>query len=257
MLCEGVGIRAIGRLTGLDKKTVLRILESAGEQCARLLDAKIRNVKASWIQVDEIHSFVLAKEMKDAEHGEFFTYLSVDMSSKLIVNSLVGKRNLENTDAFLNDLKSRVGGRFQLTTDAYPGYWQGCGGAVGRVFGNSIDYATEKKIFSSRAYLAVPTYQPPYVIAIKRMQRIGRPEMKLATTCHAERMNLSVRLFNRRFTRKTLGFSKKLENLRHAVSIFVAHFNFVRKHSAHGRTPAQAANITDHAWTIEEMLAEN
>jgi len=78
--------------------------------------------------------------------------------------------------------------------------------------------------------------------------------MKLATTCHAERMNLSVRLFNRRFTRKTLGFSKKLDNLRHAVTIFAAHFNFVRKHSAHGRTPAQAAGLTDRAWTIEELL---
>jgi hypothetical protein len=78
----------------------------------------------------------------------------------------------------------------------------------------------------------------------------------MATTSHCERTNLSVRLFNRRFTRLTLGYSKKLENLRHAVALFVAHFNFCRVHSAHGKTPAHEAGLTNRTWTIEEMLAE-
>ena len=238
----------------------MRILESAGEKCARLLDEKIRNVKASWVQADEIHGFVFSKQDKverdDAERGEFFTFLSVDMSSKLIINSRVGKRNTETTDAFLQDLKSRMACRFQFTTDAYHGYWRGNGGAVGRAFGNNIDYATERKIFMNRNAILTPPYLPPKLIGIRRLQRIGSPEMALATTCHAERMNLSVRLFNRRFTRKTLGYSKKLDNLRHAMAIFMAHFNFCRVHSAHGRTPAQAANLTDHQWKIAELLAE-
>jgi len=254
LLCEGMGIRAIERFTGLHRDTVLSILESAGEHCARLLDARIRNVNGSWLEVDEIHTYVLKKEVNTDETGEFFTYLSADMSSKLIVNYLVGKRNRPNTEAFLQDLKTRMAGRFQLTTDAYQAYCRG-GGAVGRVFGNDIDYATEKKIYSQPISPKLPNTRPATLIAIKRVPRIGRPDMKLATICHTERLNLSVRQFTKRFTRKTLGFSKKLENLRHAVALFVAHFNFVRTHGAHGRTPAQAANLTNHAWTINEMLS--
>ena len=257
MLVEGVGVRSISRLTGLHQQTVLNIIESAGEHCARLLDSRIKNVKASWVQVDEIHSFVFSKACntvpEETEHGDFFTYLSVDMSSKLIVNWRTGKRDGENTVGFLQDLKSRMASRFQLTTDAYAGYWQG-GGAVRKVFGNEIDYATEMKIFNIKPQFPAPWYNPRVLLRIQRQQRSGNPDMKLATICHAERTNLSVRLFNRRFTRKTLGYSKKLENLRHSVAILVAHFNFCRVHSAHGRTPAQAANLTDHQWTITELL---
>jgi len=259
MLVEGVGVRSISRLTGLHQQTVLNIIESAGEHCARLLDSRIKNVKASWVQVDEIHSFVFSKACntvpEETEHGDFFTYLSVDMSSRLIVNWRTAKRDGENTLAFVQDLKNRMAGRFQLTTDAYMSYWRGCGGIVGKVFGTDIDYATEMKIFDQRPLTQKQWYNPLKVVEIRRQRRCGNPDMRLATTCHAERTNLSVRLFTRRFTRKTLGYSKKLENLRHAVALFVAHFNFCRVHSAHGRTPAQAANLTNHAWTIEEMLA--
>jgi len=181
--------------------------------------------------------------------------LSVDMSSKLIVNWHTSKRDGENTLAFMQDLKSRMDGRFQLTTDALAAYWRGCGGIVGKVFGEGIDYATERKVFNQRTIDNKQWYNPLAVVAIKRKARLGNPDMSLATTCHAERTNLSVRLFNRRFTRKTLGYSKKLDNLRHAVALFIAHFNFCRVHSAHGRTPAQAANLTDHQWTINEMLS--
>lgn len=144
--------------------------------------------------------------------------------------------------------------RFQLTTDGYYGYCKQSG-AVARVFGNEVDYATEKKIFS---VVGLGNLTGLKVLHIHRRPRIGRPEMKLATTCHAERTNLSLRLFNRRFTRKTLGYSKKLDNLRHANAIFVAHFNFCRVHSAHGKarkTPAMAAGLTDHVWMIEKLLS--
>ncbi len=241
----------------MNRRTILGILETAGRKCADLLDEKIRNVNGQWIQVDEVFAFVFSKPQntphEDVEHGEFFTYLGVDMSSKLIINWRTSKRDGENTLAFMEDLKGRMAGRFQLTTDAYTSYWQG-GGAVGRVFGNSIDYATERKIYGAANVGIWRKFNPETIIGIKRNSRIGKPDMKLATISHAERTNLSLRLFNRRFTRRTLGYSKKLENLRHAVAIFVAHFNFCRVHSAHGRTPAQAAGLTDHAWTIEEML---
>ena len=258
LLCEGMGIRAVGRLTGLDKKTVLRILVMAGERCAAVLDEKVQDVQASNVQIDEIYSFVGCKpqtllDRTDTERGEFFTYLSVDRDSKLIINWHTSKRNKENTLIFMRDLQRRIPSRFQLTSDAFPGYCRG-DAAVKQVFGNEIDYATETKVFGRTNQMVSRYFNPLVVIAIKRKARIGSPDLSVATTCHAERTNLSVRTFTRRFTRCTIGYSKKLENLRYAVAMFICHFNFCRKHGAHSKTPAVAAGLTDHAWTIEEIL---
>jgi IS1 family transposase len=180
--------------------------------------------------------------------GVLLGYLAVDRKSKLIIASFAGKRTQENTLSFLGDLKKRTGEHFQLTTDA-ANIYGGCCGSVSRVFGNSIDYATETK-----RYMAPMPYVPRRVVGLRRRRRIGNPDLTLATTCHVERTNLSVRQFTRRFTRCTLGFSKKLENLRHAVALFVWHFNFVRVHSAHGKTPAQAVGLTERALTITELF---
>lgn len=253
LLCESVGIRATSRLTGLDQKTVLRILESAGEHCARLLDAKIRNIHAEEIQADEVHSIVHCRQQNalpdEIERGEQYTFLAVDRRSKLIISWVVGKRNRENAMQFFGDLKKRLANQVQLTTDGYRGYC-GAGGAVATVFGDEVNYATETKYFGKP-----DTFLPRRLIGLRRRPRIGNPDMTLATTCHAERTNLSVRTFNRRFTRCTIGYSKKLDNLRHAVALFVAHFNFCRVHSAHGMTPARAAGLTDHTWTVKELIA--
>jgi IS1 family transposase len=258
LLVEGMGIRACERLTGLNRRTVLGILETAGEKCARLLDAKVRYVKAAFVQTDEIHTFVGCKARRttkdDVDRGDFFTYLSIDRDSKLIINWKTDKRDFEATEDFLRDLKARMLGRFQLTTDAYHGYCRKVGG-VGSVFEDSIDYATEIKVYG---YEKIAPYRyAPRVLRIKRQPRLGNPDMQFATTCHCERTNLSVRQFTRRFNRATLGYSKKLENLRHAVALFVWHFNYCRVHSAHGKTPAQAAGLTNHQWTIEEMFSSS
>jgi IS1 family transposase len=257
LLCEGMGIRAISRLTGLDAKTVLKILETAGQKAAQFLDSKVRNVKAEYVQADELVCFVKTKEQNtapnDLEHGQFFTFLSVDMFSKLIINWKTDKRTREAATAFMFDLKARVPNRFQLSTDAWQVYRKQTG-AVSQAFGNEIDYATEQKIFNTRKPVGAAGFFPLCLTGIRKSRCIGNPYMKLITTSHCERTNLSVRLFTRRFTRCTLGYSKTLENLRHAVALFVAHFNFCRVHSALGMTPAQAAGLTDHVWTIEELL---
>jgi len=257
LLCEGMGIRACERLTQLNRRTILGILETAGEKFARFLDEKIQDVKAKQVQIDEIFTFVNCKPQTtnkyDETRGEFFTYLSVDRTSKLIINWHTSKRDKANTLAFMRDLHRRIAQRFQLTSDAFTGYCRG-NAAVYQVFGNDIDYATETKIFGLADYQVSSWKKRLVVTGIKRKARIGSPDMSVATTCHAERTNLSVRTFTRRFTRCTLGYSKKLENLQHAVAMFVCHFDFVRKHSAHGQTPAQAAGLTDKAWTIEEIL---
>ena len=257
LLCEGMGIRAIQRLTGLHQETILNVLETAGQKAVRILDARIRNVKSDFIQVDELIAFVKKKQQNvkddDPEQGNFFTHLSVCRDSKLIVNFQVSKRYREDSLAFMQDLKNRMAGRFMLTTDGLQTYIRKTG-VVNEVFGDTIDYASEIKVFSKENPFSIWRGRLPAVVRINRKARIGNPDLNMATTCHVERMNLSVRLFNRRFTRCTLGYSKKLDNLKHAVALFICHFNFVRKHSAHGQTPAQAAGLTDHAWTIEEIL---
>lgn len=260
LLCEGMGIRACERLMGLNRRTILGILETAGERCARLLDAKVTNVKASHVQIDEIYAFVNCKPQNttrdDPQRGEFFTYLAVDKASKLILNWRTSKRDGENTLAFMQDLKRRVAERCQITTDAYMGYWRG-NGAVRQVFGSEVDYATEIKVWGKTNLQISRYFNPMRIVGIKRQMRIGNPDLSKATICHAERTNLTVRTFTRRFTRCTIGYSKKLDNLRHAVALFVAHFNFCRVHSAHNQTPAHTAGLTDHTWNIAELLSPN
>lgn len=258
LLCEGVGIRAIERLTQLNRRTVLNILETAGQKCASLLDSKIRGIKTEQVQVDELWAFVGCKQhnsKRSPDEGDQYTFLAIDRASKLIISHLVGKRIKFSANDFMLDLSQRIEGRFQLSSDAFPCY-TGRNGAVYRAFGEEIDYGTEIKIYhNSREQKEYRRYSPPEMMATHRTSRIGEPDRKFINISHAERTNLSVRLFNRRQTRLTLGYSKKLANHKHAAAIFVAHFNFCRKHSAHGQSPAQAAGLTDHAWTISELVA--
>jgi IS1 family transposase len=254
LLCESTGIRACERLTGLNRRTVLSILKMAGLKAARYTNGKVRNVKAEVVQADEIHTIVECRQQNAFPHetrkGAQFMFISMDRNSKLIINTLVGKRTSENAHRFMGCLKRRVTGRFQLVTDNWKSYSGRDGGAVSSTFGENVDYATETKVFGK-----YEDYLPRTVIAIRRKPRIGDPDMEEATTCHVERTNLSVRTFTRRFTRCTLGYSKKLENLRFAVWLFVWHFNFCRKHSAHGQTPAMAAGLTDKPMTIMDLLS--
>ncbi|HLX96202.1 MAG TPA: hypothetical protein VKU37_10710 [Verrucomicrobiae bacterium] len=258
LLCEGMGIRATARLANCHRDTVLAVLQTIGRKCTALLDARVRYLKADFVQTDEIHTFVGCKQRRttldDVARGDFFTFLSIDRDSKLIINWKTDKRDFEATEDFLRDLKSRMMGRFQLTTDAFKGYTRRTAGGIEEVFGDSVDYATEIKVYGFERI--APYRFSPIVKEIKRKARLGNPDMKFATTCHCERMNLSVRQFTRRFTRSTLGYSKTLANLRYAVALFVAHFNYCRVHSAHGKTPAQAAMLTKDAWTVERLIDE-
>jgi hypothetical protein len=258
-----MGVRAICRFTGLNIETVLNILESAGRHCAALLDSRLRNINVARVQCDEVFSWIGCKpdkvEESDPNRGAFFTFLSVAQVEKLIINWRVAKRTGPEAIGFLDDLKSRLAHRVQLTTDSFRGYVavHGSSGGVKHVFGNDVDYATETKKYTrdprftdKRAYFA------PKVVMVKREPRMGHPDLSQATVNHAERTNLTLRTLTRRFVRSTINFSKKLENHQHAVAIFVAHFNFCRVHkSLTGQTPAMAAGITDHVWTIPELLS--
>jgi IS1 family transposase len=189
---------------------------------------------------------------------DMWTFMSIAHHEKLIINWRVSKRTGESAEEFLQDLKDRLACRVQLTTDAFRGYCavHGSSGGVKNVFGSDCDYATEtKKIVKDPNYVGQRAFFAPKTVKIHRENRIGNPDMSAATTNHAERTNLSLRTFTRRFVRCTINFSKKLANHRYAVAIFVAHFNFCPVHGTLGKTPAMAAGLTDHVWTVEELLS--
>lgn len=256
MLCEGLGVRAIARLTGLHQETILNVLTSAGEHCAKLLDAKVRRIVAEQVEVDELYSYVgchpANAPRNDPERGEFFCYLSLDRQTKLIISHRIGKHDGANALAFMQDLKDRLAARCQLSTDGFKPYG-GRPGAVYQTFGEDVDHGQEIKVYGPESPSA-RRFSRPVCKFVTRRPRIGNPDLRGINTSRAERLNLSVRLFNRRFTRCTMGFSRKLENHRHAAALMVAVLNFCRVHSAHGKTPAHAAGLTDRAWTVGELL---
>ncbi len=256
LLVEGVGINAVCRLTKLHKETVLGILASAGRHCQELLNERIQSVQVGSVQVDELFCFVGCKQRNnhahDYERGDQYLFLAIDATSKLILSHVIGKRDSGNAFEIIKDLNERVAGRFQLTTDAFLPYRT----SVRLGLGDKVDYAQLMKIYkASPADLgAERRYSPTPCIGVRIKIRCGDPDPDKISTSYIERTNLSVRLFNRRFTRLTLGYSKKIEYLRYSTALFIAHFNFCRKHSTPGSTPAQAAKLTDHAWTINELL---
>ena len=257
--------RSVSREFHGNRRTVLNILEIAGQKAAAFLDAKIRNVKATQIQADELASYVRCRQhlaKGDDTRGAFYTFLSVARESKLIVNFKTDKHTKLVSLDFLNDLKSRMAERFQLSTDGWAGF---CGstGSVRQVFGDSIDYATEiKRYFRESPKLNTRTYQLARfnclrVASVRKTPRIGLPDMRLATTSHCERTNLTMRHFTKRFHRLTLGYSKTLENHRHAVALFVFYFNCVRRHGTLGKTPAETAGILEKPMSIADLLNWN
>ena len=257
LLCEGVGVRATSRLTGLEKKTVLSIVETVGEKCARFHDATVRNVPSVNVETDELYSYVFCKQERnkyaDPERGEQYTFLSFCRDSKLVISFYTGKRSWENTHTHIHDLKDRLAGRVQISTDNYKGY-KGKTGAIYEAFGpDGINYGMLTKVYTKSA-LPQNRFCQPVCILAKKTPVLGNPDIDLICTSHIERQNLNVRLFNRRFTRLTLGYSKKLSNLRHSVALFVCYWNWCWKHNTTKQTPAQAAKLTDHAWTVQELI---
>ena len=261
LLCEGSGIRSIARVAKVSQNTVLRILESAGAKAEQLMATKLQGYRPELVEIDEVYGFVgcLQQNTKlhDGNRGEQYAFLATDAVKKLVLQVHVGKRDGENTGAFLQCLKLRCGDGFQITSDGFDQYKNNYSNGVLATFGDAIDYGTEIKTYGRPPCVDgwIPTKDRPVVCkSVRRRSHIGSPDMAHCTVNHAEMMNLSVRLFNRRFTRKTLGYSKKIANHRYAIILQAAHFNFCRVHSSIDSTPAVAAGLTDHTWTVKELL---
>lgn len=255
MLCEGMSIRAVTRLTGASKNTVAKLLIDAGKACAAYHDANVRNVKSARVQVDEIWSFTYSKQKnvataKEAPEGagDTWTWTAIDADSKLIVSYLVGGRDAEYAVAFIQDLADRVAGRFQLTSDGLNAYI----GAVEDAFGIDIDYAQLVKIYGPT--ITAPGRYSPAECTGTRIRRVaGDPDGAHVSTSYVERSNLTMRMHMRRFTRLTNAFSKKVENHAHAVALHMMFYNFVRIHKTLRVTPAMAAGVSDRLWEIEDI----
>ena len=256
LLVEGVGINATSRLTGVHKETVLSVLSLAGERCERIMDEKVRNVTVEHVQADEIWSFVHCKQknvrddQNDHEIGDQYTWVAMDRDSKFVLSYVVGKRNGYNALCLMTDLCGRLANRTQLTTDGFAPYV----GAVEDAFRADIDFAQLIKIYASPIEERRGRYSPSECIGAVPTSVTGSPDPEMICTSHVERANLTMRTFIRRMTRLCLGFSKKLDNLKAAVALYFAWYNFVRIHGSLKVTPAMEAGITDHVWTLRELI---
>lgn len=255
LLCEGMSIRAITRLTGTSKNTVAKLLIDAGKACAAYHDANVRNVKAARVQVDEIWSFTYAKQKnvataKDAPEGagDTWTWTALDADNKMIVSYLVGDRSCESAMDLMDDLRARLSNRVQLTTDGHKAYLEAVEGA----FGDDVDFAQLVKLYGP-SITAPGRYSPAECTGTKKTRITGNPDIGHVSTSYVERQNLTIRMHMRRFTRLTNAFSKKVENHSHAVALHMMYYNFVRIHKTLRMTPAMAAGMTDRLWEIEDI----
>jgi IS1 family transposase len=258
LLCEGQSIRAVTRLTGASKNTVTKLLIDAGKACMAYHDANVRSVKAMRIQVDEIWSFTYAKQKNvaaakaaPADAGDTWTWTAIEADTKLIVSYFVGGRDGECAMWFMDDLRSRLASRVQLTSDGHKAYLEAVEGA----FGGDIDYAQLVKIYGASPESAKGRYSPAECTGARKELIEGAPDPAHVSTSYVERSNLTIRMHMRRFTRLTNGFSKKVENHAYAVALHMMYYNFVRLHSKLRMSPAMAASVSDRLWEIGDIVA--
>jgi IS1 family transposase len=256
-LVEGNSLRATARMTDSAKNTVVKLVVDIGRACAEYQNQTLRNLKCKRLQCDELWGFCYAKAKNVPEdkkgqfgYGDVWTWTAICADSKLVPSWLVGNRDAETASIFMEDLASRFSHRIQLTTDGLKVYLDAVEGA----FGADIDYAMLVKMYGESTEQKVQKrYSPANFTGSQKEIITGNPDRKHISTSYAERQNLTMRMSMRRLTRLTNGFSKKVENLAHAVSLYFMYYNFARIHQTLRVTPAMEAGVTDHIWSLEEI----
>ena len=257
LLVEGNSLRATARIADVSRNTVDKLLRDVGSACLAYQDEYLRNLQCKRVQCDEIWSFVYAKQKNVPEGmegiaGDVWTWTALCSDSKLVPCWHVGSRDADAANVFITDLAGRLKNRVQLTTDGYKAYLD----AVEDAFAWEVDYAMLIKIYSGDGKKsAQKKYSPSKFKGSKKTRVNGKPDKAHISTSHVERQNLTMRMSMRRFTRLTNGFSKKLENHMHAISLHYMYYNFGRVHQSLKVTPAMQAGISDHIWTLEEIAA--
>lgn len=255
-LVDGNSMRATARIAGVARNTIDKLLVELGAACSQFQDITLRNLHCKRIQVDEIWSFCYCKEKQVtgdiAERqfaGDVWTWAAIDADTKLVPCWTIGKRDPETANAFVSDMASRLADRIQLTSDGLKTYLS----AVVKAFGEDVDYARLVKVYGNDPE-AEKRYSPAICTSCKKEGIIGDPDPKHISTSYIERQNLTMRMGMRRFTRLTNAFSKKIENHAAAISLHMMYYNFARKHMTLGTSPAMAAGVADHIWTVEEIV---
>ena len=244
-------------MTGTAKGTVLKLLEAVGKACAEYQDRVLRNLSCKRLQCDEIWAFCYAKEKnvpKDKRgqfgFGDAWTFASLCADSKLVPSWRIGRRDLQNATIFMKDLAGRLKNKVQLTTDGHKMYLD----AVENAFGSEVDFSQLVKHYGPSPE-SEKRYSPAECIGVEINEIQGNPDREHISTSFVEKQNLTMRMNMRRFTRLTNAFSKKVENLGHAVALHFMYYNFCRVHQTLRVTPAMEAGITDHVWGTEEIVS--
>jgi IS1 family transposase len=264
VLCEGNSIRSTARITGAAVNTVVKLLKEVGVACLDYQDGVMQNLPCKKLQCDEIWSFVYskAKNVPDDKQGKFgygdvWTFTAIDADTKLVPSWNVGLRDADCAYDFISDLKARLANRVQLTTDGHGMYLE----AVENAFGSEIDFAQLVKRYGREPEEGDRRYSPAKCLGADKRIVVGNPDTSKISTSYVERQNLTMRMNMRRFTRLTNAFSKKLENHILALSLYFMYYNFARPHKTlanpYPRTPAMAAGLVNHIWTIEEIVGLN
>jgi IS1 family transposase len=260
-LLEGNSVRSIERVSGVHRDTILDALVAVGEKCQRFLEGIVRDVPVADVQADDIWGFVLCKEKTKLrkgygeECGDAYCFTAVERHNKMVLAWHLGKRSSGDCRTFSEKLRQATQGQFQLTTDGFTPYQA----HVPSVFGARADFAILVKVY------AIPEgaerrYTPPEVIACDATAISGSPDLDKACTSHVERANPTMRMTIRRLTRLTNAHSKKWENHEAALALYFGYYNFCRAHmtltedKGYKCSPAMAAGLTDHVWSITELL---
>lgn len=256
-LVEGNSIRATVRLTGVAKNTVAKLLVEAGRACSDYQDKVFVNLPCKKVQCDEVWSFVGCKEKNKRDdhagksYGDCWTWTALCSETKLIPCWFVGGRDAGAAYHFMHDLAARLAHRVQLTTDGHKPYLT----AVADAFGDDVDYAQLVKIYGATPNTPESRYSPAQCMGSRKAVISGSPEFAHVSTSHIERSNLSIRMGNRRFTRLTNAFSKKIENHEAMLALFFFYYNFCRIHQTLRCTPAMQAGLTNRVWELSDMVA--
>ena len=255
LLVEGNSVRATARLADVSFNTVLKLIPQIGAACQKYHDEHVRNLQSRRIECDEIWSFIYGKDknLPEDQRGKFgigsiWTWVAIDAESKLVVSYLVGNRDADYARIFMYDVAGRLKNRVQMTTDGLKAYLE----AVEENFGADIDFAQLVKLYG-KSVEGEHRYSPAECTGAIKTPITGEPKAKYISTSYVERQNLTMRMHMRRFTRLTNAFSKKVENHAHAIALHFMYYNYCKIHKTLRVTPAMAAGIEKHLWTIEDL----
>jgi IS1 family transposase len=254
LLLEGNSVSSVERITEVHHTTILKVLVLAGEKCERIMATKIRNVPVRDVECDEVWSYVGKKQRRvrpddDQSLGDAYCFVAIERHTKLVLNIALGKRDQATTDVFIEGVRHATSGEFQITTDGFAPYRR----AIPNTLEDRCDFAMLIKVYRASVE-GEARYSPAEVAAVEEVPVMGRPDPARICTSIIERSNLSLRMGIRRFTRLTNGFSKKWENHWAAVALWFTFYNFCRVHKSLRMTPAMAAGISGHIWSVRELL---